>query len=122
MRFIKILFVLILFVLFAILYVQNQEVVNHVFRFKLDLPFLKVGPYLVYNILIIGISFIIGALFAAVFGALSSSGKSAELRQKNKRIKELETEVLDLENKLMKKDSGSTSDISAFTSASSNES
>ena len=119
MRFIKILFILVLFVFFAILYIQNQEIVSHVFRFKIDLPFLKVGPYLVYNILIIGITFVIGAIFAAVFGALSSSGKSAELRQKNKRIKQLETEVLDLENKLMKRDSGSTTDISSFTSASS---
>ena len=114
MRFVKILFMLVLFVLFAILYVQNQDVVNHVFKFKLDLSFAKIGPYLVYNILIIGIAFIIGVLFSTILGALNTSGKSSELRQKNKRIKELETEVLDLENKLMKKDSGTTSDISVY--------
>ena len=83
----------------CVLYIQNQEIVNHVFKFKLNLPFYSYGPVGIYNIGIIGAAFILGVFFTLVVGALRATGKSGEIKTRNKKIKELESEIAFLEKK-----------------------
>ena len=121
MRFLRIILILIFVLLVCVLYIQNQEIVNHVFKFQIDLEVVKYGPIGVYNIGIITAAFIVGVLFAVIFGAFSSISKSSKLRQKDKTIKDLENEIIHLENKTrgtQAKSSSATSDDtkqSAFT-------
>lgn len=100
MRFLRIILMLVFVLLVCVLYIQNQEIVNHVFKFKIDLQFAQYGPIGVYNIGIITAAFVIGVLFAVFFGAFSSAGKSSKIREKNKTIKDLENEIIHLENKV----------------------
>ena len=99
MKYLKTIFVALILVIFCILYVQNQEVFTHQFRLNFDLSFYKIGPYLVYNVALIGVAFAIGVLFSVLYGVLHSSGKSSEMNRKNDRIRELEDEVSDLRKK-----------------------
>lgn len=96
MRFIKIIFIVLVILLFAIIYTQNLDVFTHKFELKLDFKSYLVGPYITQNIVIILAAFVIGAFVAVIFGALQSIGGSAESRQKSRRIKELEARVQEL--------------------------
>lgn len=96
MRFIKIIFIVLVILLFAIIYTQNLDVFTHQFELKLDFKSYLVGPYLTQNIVIILAAFVIGAFVAVIFGALQSIGGSSESRQKSRRIKELEARVREL--------------------------
>ncbi|MGH7884279.1 MAG: LapA family protein [Thermodesulfobacteriota bacterium] len=100
MRFLRIILVVIFIILICVLYIENQEIVNHVFKFKLNLLFTEYGPVGVYNVGIITIAFVIGVLLSVIFGVFSSAGKSSELKIKNKTIKDLENEIIHLENKV----------------------
>lgn len=113
MRFLRIILILIFVLLVCVLYIQNQEIVNHVFKFQIDLEVVKYGPIGVYNIGIITAAFVVGVLFAVIFGAFNSISKSSKLRQKDKTIKDLENEIMHLENKTrgtQAKSSSTTSD------------
>lgn len=96
MRFIKIIFIILVLVLFAVFYSQNESVFTHQFALKLDLKTYVVGPYATKNIVIILGAFVIGAVIAIIFGALQSIAGSADSRYKNRKIKELEAEVKEL--------------------------
>lgn len=90
MKFIRIIITALLFVLALVLIIQNQEVFTHKFELKLDLMFYKLGPYLISNLVLTVVAFLIGVFFAAIWGAFSSVGLRSRLREKEKRIKELE--------------------------------
>ncbi len=109
MRIIRTLLILIIIILICVLYIQNQEIVNHVFKFKLSLPFFKYGPIGIYNIGIIGAAFVFGVLFTLILGALRVSGKGSEIKSKNKKIKELESEISFLEKKVRESQMSQTS-------------
>ncbi|MGH7808449.1 MAG: hypothetical protein ACRENT_10205 [Thermodesulfobacteriota bacterium] len=90
MRFIKILIIAILFVLALVLIIQNQAVFTQKFELKLDLIVYQIGPYITSNLVIVVASFLTGVFFAVMWGALSSVAVRSRLREKDKRIKELE--------------------------------
>lgn len=116
MRFLRILLVLIFIIFTCVLYIQNQEIVNHVFKFKLDLLFTEYGPIGVYNIGIIAVSFVLGVLLSTVFGVFSTGSKGSELKRKNKTIKDLENEIIHLENKVRDiENQSSTSESNTFS-------
>lgn len=92
MRFLKIILLAIFVVLVIVLFIQNQEVFTQTFELKLDLKFYHIGPYLTTNIAIILVTFVIGVLFAVVWGAFHSGTLKSRLREQQKRIKELEAQ------------------------------
>lgn len=108
MRIIRTLLILIFVILICVLYIQNQEIVNHVFKFKLNLPFFSYGPIGVYNVGIIGGAFVFGVFFTLIVGALRATGKSGEIKTRNKKIKELENEIAFLEKKNREKEMSSS--------------
>lgn len=121
MKYIKIIFIAVVVILFCTVYIQNREIFDHQFKLELDLYAYKMTPYYVYNVAIIGIAFLLGVLFSVVLGVFHSTGKSSEIKSKERRIKQLETEVLDLENKLTEKDK-KEANMSVFGSPSTSDS
>jgi len=92
MRFLKIILLAIFVVIVIVLFIQNQEVFTKTFELKLDLKFYRIGPYLTTNIAIILVTFVIGVLFAVVWGAFYSVSLKSRLKEQQKRIKELEAQ------------------------------
>ncbi|HML94882.1 MAG TPA: LapA family protein [Thermodesulfobacteriota bacterium] len=90
MKFIKILFIVLIILLFAIIYTQNLDVFTHDFQLQLDLKTHVIGPYVTKNVVIILAAFLVGALVTIFFGALQSLSSSADSRDKSRKIKELE--------------------------------
>ena len=90
MRFIKIIIIALLFVVALVLIIQNQEVFTHKFELKLDLIVYKIGPYLTSNLVLTVAAFLTGVFFAVIWGAFSSVALRSKLREKERRIKELE--------------------------------
>ncbi|HVY56058.1 MAG TPA: hypothetical protein VHC46_09910 [Thermodesulfobacteriota bacterium] len=90
MRYIKVLFIILIILLFAILYTQNIDMFTHEFTLQLDLKKYIVGPYITKNVVIILAAFAAGAVVAVIFGALQSIGTGAESKEKSRRIRELE--------------------------------
>ncbi len=131
MKYIKTLFVATIVLVFCILYVQNQEVFTHQFKLKLDFSVIKIGPYLVYNVALIGLSFFTGVLFSIIYGVFHASGKGAELTKKDQKIRELsaeisklKSEISQLEDKIKEleskeEDKGETTNLGGFTPSSS---
>lgn len=93
MRFIRLIIIVLIIVLFAIIYTQNLEVFTHSFELQMDLNQYMIGPYITTNIVLILSAFVLGVLVAIIFGALSSITASSESRQKSRRIKELEAQL-----------------------------
>ena len=93
MRFLRIIFIVIIIILFAIIYTQNLDVFTHSFELKLDLKSYFVGPYITKNIVLILGAFVVGAFVAIVFGALQSMTTSSDAKRK---IKELKAQVKEL--------------------------
>jgi len=93
MRFLRIIFIVIIIILFAIIYTQNLDVFTHTFELELDLRSYYVGPYITKNIVLILGAFIVGAFVAIVFGALQSMSASSDAKRK---IKELRAQVKEL--------------------------
>ncbi len=117
MRFIKIIFIVLVILLFAIIYTQNLDVFTHQFELKLDLKTYVVGPYITKNIVIILAAFAIGAVVAIIFGALQSIAGSAESKYKSRKIRELEDRVRELSEERKQKEKA----MSAFAPPSSAE-
>lgn len=90
MRYVKVIFIILIILFFAILYTQNIDMFTHEFTLKLDLKKYVVGPYITKNVVIILTSFAAGAVVAIIFGALASIGAGAESKEKSRRIRELE--------------------------------
>ncbi len=116
MKYIKTIFVAIIVVVFCVLYVQNEDVFTYQFRLNFDISVYKIGPYLVYNVALIGASFVLGVLFSVIYGVFHSTGKSSELNKKDEKIKSLETKVSDLEQQLSEKEEGGSSSGSGIFS------
>lgn len=116
MRFIKIIFIVLIILLFAIIYTQNLDVFTHQFELKLDLKTYIIGPYITQNIVIILASFVVGAVIAIFFGALQSITASSDSRYKGRRIKELEAKVRELSAEGPRTESASASPSSPSSS------
>ena len=95
MRFLRIIFIVIIIILFAIIYTQNLDVFTHAFELKLDLNSYYLGPYITKNIVLILGAFVVGAFVAVVFGALQSMTASSEAKRK---IKDLQAQVKELQS------------------------
>lgn len=103
MKYFKTIFIAAIVVIFCILYVQNEEVFTNQFRLSFDLSVYKIGPYLVYNVALIGTAFLLGVIFSVIYGVFHSGSKVSEISKKNQKIKELEKEVSDLKDQLKSK-------------------
>ncbi|MGB7292717.1 MAG: LapA family protein [Thermodesulfobacteriota bacterium] len=90
MKFIRIILLAIFVVLVIVLFIQNQEVFTHDFELKFDIKFYKIGPYLTTNIVIILVTFIVGVLFSALWGAFHSGSLKSRIKEQQRRINELE--------------------------------
>jgi uncharacterized membrane protein (DUF106 family) len=93
MRFLRVIFIVIIIVLFAIIYTQNLDVFTHTFELKLDFKSYLIGPYITKNIVLILVAFVVGAFVALVFGALQSMSASSDAKRK---IRELQAQVTEL--------------------------
>jgi uncharacterized membrane protein YciS (DUF1049 family) len=96
MRFIRLIFIVLIIVFFAVIYTQNLEVFTHTFQLQLDLNQYMIGPYITKNIVLILSAFVLGVIVALIFGALQSITASSHSRQKSRRIKELEAQLSEL--------------------------
>lgn len=120
MKFIKILFIVLVILLFAIIYTQNLDVFTHDFQLQLDLKTHVIGPYVTKNVVIILAAFLVGALVTIFFGALQSLSSSADSRDKSRRIKELEArnrQLSDENQRLHREKERSAATAAAPTSA-----
>ena len=124
MRYIKVLFIILIILFFAILYTQNMTMFTQEFELKLDLKSVVIGPYITMNVVIILAAFVFGAVVAIIFGAMQSISSSSESKEKSRRIRELEAknrELLDdkqREEKLKKPGSSPFTPPSAIDSSS----
>ena len=120
MKFIKILFIVLIILLFAIVYTQNLDVFTHDFQLKLDLKTLLIGPYVTKNVVIILGAFLVGALVTIFFGALQSLSVSADSRDKSRRIKELDARNRQLseENQKLQREKERATTVAAATATS----
>ena len=124
MRYIKVLFIILIILFFAILYTQNLDMFTHEFELKLDLKSIVIGPYITKNVVIILAAFVVGAVVAIIFGALQSISSGSESKEKSRRIRELEARNRELieekqrEDKLKKPDSSPFTPPSAIDSSS----
>ena len=112
MRYIKVLFIILIILFFAILYTQNLDMFTHEFELKLDLKRYVIGPYITKNVVIILATFAVGAVIAVIFGALQSIRASSDSKEKSRRIRELEAknkELLDERQREEKLKRGGTS-------------
>ena len=90
MRFIRIIIILLIIIAFAIIYTQNTSVFTQQFELKIDLNKYVIGPYITKNVVIILISFAVGAILALIMGAFQAASGKAALKS---RIRELEVEL-----------------------------
>lgn len=124
MRYIKVLFIILIILFFAILYTQNIDMFTHEITLRLDLKFYDIGPYITMNVVIILAAFAAGAVVAIIFGALQSVSAGSESKEKSRRIRELEARNRELiedkqrEEKLKKPDSSPFTPPSAIDSSS----
>jgi len=102
MRYIKVLFIILIILFFAILYTQNIDMFTHEFTLKLDLKKYVIGPYITKNVVIILTAFAAGAVIAVIFGALASIGAGAESKEKSRRIRELEARNRELTEEIQR--------------------
>lgn len=103
MRFIRVIFIILVIIFFALIYTQNLDVFTQEFELKLDLSSYLIGPYITKNIVIILGAFVIGAFVALIFGALQSMTVSSESKRKIKnlqgQVKELQAHIKELTDK-----------------------
>jgi hypothetical protein len=124
MRFIKVLFIILIILFFAILYTQNMNMFTQEITLRLDLKIYDIGPYITMNVVIILAAFAAGAVVALIFGAMQSISSSSESKEKSRRIRELEARNRELiedkqrEEKLKKPDSSPFTPPSAIDSSS----
>jgi len=89
MRLIKLIVLVAIFILILAVYNQNDDIFTHRFDLGVDLIFYQTPRYELANILIILSTFVLGVIFAGIFGAFSSLGTKKKLKEKDKEIKEL---------------------------------
>lgn len=94
MRFLRVIFIVLIIIFFAIIYTQNLDVFTYTFELKLDLNRYIIGPYITKNIVLILGAFVLGAVVAIVFGALQSMSASSDAKSK---IKNLQAQVKELQ-------------------------
>ena len=93
MKYIKLIVIaLVLLIVFMAIF-QNQEMFNDQYKFQLDLKVYETPAYYVKNYALIGIAFALGIILSIFLGIFSSSKKRSEVKSKNQRIKELESEI-----------------------------
>lgn len=100
MKYFKLMVLSLIIIVIALIVYQNQEIFNLQHRFHFDLKVYKTPAYDVPNITVILISFALGVLLSLILGIFHSAGKRSEIKNKNKRIKELEDEISNLESKI----------------------
>lgn len=88
---------LVLLIVFMAIF-QNQDMFNDQYKFQLDLKVYETPAYYVKNYALIGIAFALGIILSMFFGIFSSSKKRGEVKSKNQRIKELESEISTLKS------------------------
>jgi len=89
MRFIRIIFTTIFFLIALALIIQNRPVFSYGFELKLDLLFVQFISKPIPNITLIGGSFILGVLFAILWGALYALSMRGRLKEQEREIKGL---------------------------------
>jgi uncharacterized membrane protein YciS (DUF1049 family) len=91
MKFAKIIIIAIFFIIVLTLIIQNQDVFNHQFPLKFDLKVYQIGPYMTSNIVLLICSFIIGVIFAIIWGAFYAVSMRSQIKERDNKIKELES-------------------------------
>ena len=96
MKYIKLILVALIILIVFLAIFQNQEMFNDQYKFQLDLKVWESPAYYLKNYALIGIAFVFGVILSAFLGIFSGSKKRSEIKSKNARIKELESEVSSL--------------------------
>jgi hypothetical protein len=115
MRYIKVLFIILIILLFAILYTQNEDMFTRQVQLGLDLKFYEIGPYVTMNVVIILAAFAIGAVVAIIIGVLQSIGASSGSKEKSRRIRELEARNRELMDEIQREGKPNKAGTSPFT-------
>lgn len=115
MRFIKVLFIILIIIFFAILYTQNMAMFTQEFELGLNLKIINIGPYITMNVVIILAAFVFGAVVAVIFGAMQSISASSESKEKSRRIRELEARNRELMDEKQREDKLKKPGSSPFT-------
>lgn len=102
MKYFKLIVLFLIILLVALIVYQNQEIFTQQHRFQFDLKAYKTPAYDVPNFTVILISFTLGVLLSLILGIFHSSVKRSEIKNKNKRIKQLEDKISDLESRINK--------------------
>ena len=96
MKYIKLILVALIILIVFLAIFQNQEMFNDQYKFQLDLKVWESPAYYLKNYALIGIAFVFGVILSAFLGIFSGSKKRSEIKSKNARIKELESEISSL--------------------------
>ncbi len=97
MTFIRIILTTIFFLIVSALIIQNWPVFSHGFELKLDLLFVQFISKPIPNITLIGGSFILGVLFAILWGAFYAISMRGKVKEQEKEIKSLKQGSLGLQ-------------------------
>ena len=100
MRYLKVIVFALIVAVFCVVSFQNQEVFIHQFKLQFNLGLIKSDPYLTRNVVLLLIAFFAGVIFSIIYGVLHTTSKKAELKSKDRRIKELEEQVSSLSAKV----------------------
>lgn len=93
MKHIKLIIIALIILVIFIAIFQNQDVFNHDYKLQLDFILYQTPAYYIKNYALLVISFAFGIILSIFLGIFSSSGKRAQIKSKNQRIKELEKEI-----------------------------
>ena len=100
MKHVKRFFLLVICCFVAVFFIQNLEIVTHVFRIKLDFFFYKYSGG-VYNAGILGVSFLLGAFVFFLLSFSRGRSRKSELKRSRETVKNLEEKVGKLEVELI---------------------
>ncbi len=96
MKYIKLVIVAMIILIFFLAVFQNVDVFSHNYKFGLDLTLYQTPVYHVKNYALLAFAFAFGVVLSLFLGIFSSCGKRSEIKNKNRRIKELENELSDI--------------------------
>ena len=93
MKYIKLIIIALAILIVFTAVFQNQDIFNQDYRFQADFKIFQTPAYYIKNYALLGISFAFGVILSIFLGIFSGSRKRSEIRNKNRRIKELEKEI-----------------------------
>lgn len=96
MNYIKLIFTALIITVIFMAVFQNEEIFIHEYRFQFDLWVYQLPAYYVKSYALMLVAFGFGVVLSIFMGIFSSSSKKDEIKNNQRRIKELEKEISDI--------------------------